>query len=84
MTELDCSCNRLREAQEKAAKWDALVRDARRLQNALFLACLKIESLTGTCPLDMEGNSPCNCESVCASDTETAECWYLFFMEDAQ
>lgn len=26
MSELDCSCNRLREAQEKAAKWDAIVR----------------------------------------------------------
>lgn len=23
---LDCKCNRLREAEEKAAKWDALVR----------------------------------------------------------
>ena len=23
---LDCRCNRLREAEEKAAKWDALVR----------------------------------------------------------
>lgn len=36
MSELDCSCNRLREAQEKAAKWDAIVRCGECVQLDVF------------------------------------------------
>ena len=79
-----CSCNKLKEAEEKAAKWDALTRDIRKLQNALFLSCLKVKALSGTCPLDMEDKAPCDCETVCTSNTDMSECWYEFFIKEAE
>ena len=63
---------------------DALIRDIRKLKNALFLSCLKVEALSGACPLDMEGKAPCDCETVCTSNTDMAECWYEFFIKEAE
>lgn len=63
---------------------DAMISGIRKLKNALFLSCLKVEALSGTCPLDMEGKAPCDCETVCTGSTDIAECWYEFFMKEAE
>lgn len=63
---------------------DALTRDLRKLKNALFLACLKLTEIAGTCPLDSEGKAPCDCEAVCGETTDMPECWFMFFVEEAE
>ena len=62
---------------------DTLIRDIRKLESALFLACSKLAESLGTCPLDSEGKAPFDCETVCDENADIPECWFSFFMEEA-
>ena len=47
-----CRCNRLKEAEEKAAKWDALVsRTAEMLSEIVANVCPMIEECDNSCPV---------------------------------
>lgn len=76
-----CSCNRLREAEEKAIIIDALIRFGQGTLYALDLACRKLADTLNECPLTYEGYEPCDCESECESDI--AGCWADYFEQAA-
>lgn len=71
---LDCTCNRLVRAEGELAA-------ARR---ALRLACERIEAMAETCPYDVLGAEPRDCDEDCFSVGDRyAECWALLFEKTA-
>ena len=71
---LDCACNLLKEAAEKAAQveWEFRV------------ACAKLADVLGTCPADHECCEPRNCEKECYYGIDMGDCWARHFMYTAR
>lgn len=67
---LDCTCNRLTEAERKAEK----------LWAALMEAGSEVEAHKLDCPYGHYHVEPRDCDADCNDDINYAECWALYFL----